>query len=328
MAHEVAINVRHGDIFETPADVLILKYAQSLHGVDAAAVDKLGSSADQLSFPRPGDWLLVDAPLGMHVVTLLFVGVPRLRDLGYREIRKLARTAMKAVSAEQPNATRLAITVHGPGYGLDEVEAFQALVAGLLDGIQGHPELTTLESIYIVERNKGRADRLASHLKNLLPDGISSSASELSTEGGDAASEAIRSAGYSSEAKPHVFVAMPFKSELDDTYHYGIESAVRRSGFVCERADLCSFTGDVLEWVRSRVRTSTLVIADLTDANPNVYLEVGYAWGCGVPTVLIVKDASHLKFDVRGQRCVVYSSIRQLEGLLSRELGELRRSDV
>ena len=119
---------------------------------------------------------------------------------------------------------------------------------------------------------------------------------------------------------------MPFKSEMDDTYHYGIQGAVRDSGFLCERADLSSFVGDVMQWVQNRIRTATLVVADLTGANPNVYLEVGYAWGCGIPVVLIINDAEALKFDVRGQRCLVYRSIRELEEALRAELGNLKDS--
>ena len=61
-------------------------------------------------------------------------------------------------------------------------------------------------------------------------------------------------------------------------------------------------------------------MADLTNANQNVYLEVGYAWGCGVPTVLLVKNPDHLKFDVKGQRCLVYKNIKNLEEQLKNEL--------
>ncbi len=76
-----------------------------------------------------------------------------------------------------------------------------------------------------------------------------------------------------------------------------------------------------MEWVKQRISSATFVIADLTTANPNVYLEVGYAWGCGRPTVLIVRDtADELKFDVKGQKCLVYKSIKQLEEILGREL--------
>ena len=69
---------------------------------------------------------------------------------------------------------------------------------------------------------------------------------------------------------------------------------MRSAGFLCERADLSAFTGDVMDWVRNRIKTAKLVIADLTEANPNVYLEVGYAWGCEVPTVLLTKDTTIL----------------------------------
>ena len=79
-----------------------------------------------------------------------------------------------------------------------------------------------------------------------------------------------------------------------------------------------------MDRVRERVRTAKLVVADLTEANPNVYLEVGYAWGCGVPTVLLVKDAHHLKFDTRGQRCLPYKNIKGLEDSLTKELKALR----
>jgi nucleoside 2-deoxyribosyltransferase len=79
-----------------------------------------------------------------------------------------------------------------------------------------------------------------------------------------------------------------------------------------------------MEWVRTRISSARLVIADLSDANPNVYLEVGYAWGCGRPTVLLVKDTAQLKFDVRGQRCLVYQKIKDLETSLRSELDGLK----
>jgi len=81
-----------------------------------------------------------------------------------------------------------------------------------------------------------------------------------------------------------------------------------------------------MEWVRTRISSANLVIADLTSANPNVYLEVGYAWGRGVPTVLLVKNSTDLKFDVRGQRSIVYSSIKDLEQKLANELISLART--
>jgi hypothetical protein len=135
---------------------------------------------------------------------------------------------------------------------------------------------------------------------------------------------ALAAVGRDSQSKPLVFVAMPFADEYADRFHYGIQGAVNAAGFLCERADLASFTGDVIAWVKQRIDNASLVVADLTTANPNVYLEVGYAWGRGVNTILLVAHGDELKFDVRTQRCLVFRSIRHLEQLLTGELNSLK----
>jgi hypothetical protein len=140
---------------------------------------------------------------------------------------------------------------------------------------------------------------------------------------GDARAQ-LGAVGHDSRMKPHVFVAMPFAEEYADRFHYGIKGAANTAGFLCERADLASFTGDVIMWVKDRIASAALVVADLTSANPNVYLEVGYAWGRGVNTVLLVAEGDELKFDVRTQRCLVFRNIRHLEELLTAELRSLK----
>ena len=130
--------------------------------------------------------------------------------------------------------------------------------------------------------------------------------------------------GARAEAMPRAFVAMPFKREMDDVFYYGIQGPVRAAGFLCERIDQEAFTGDILGQLKKKIEGAAVVIADLSDANPNVYLEIGYAWGKGRPTILLVKNAEELRFDVRGQRCLIYERIRDLEESLTRELRELR----
>jgi hypothetical protein len=126
------------------------------------------------------------------------------------------------------------------------------------------------------------------------------------------------------ETKPHAFVAMPFKKEMDDVFYYGIQGPVRAAGFLCERVDQEAFTGNILDRVKRKIETAAVIIAELTGANPNVYLEVGYAWGTGRPTVLLATGEHELQFDVRGQRCLTYERIRDLEEALTNELTELK----
>jgi len=83
-----------------------------------------------------------------------------------------------------------------------------------------------------------------------------------------------------------------------------------------------------MDWVKERIGKASMVIADLTGANPNVYLEVGYAWGLRKQTILLVQDPEDLKFDLRGQRCLVYRKIRDLEQALAGELKVLLGSST
>jgi len=85
----------------------------------------------------------------------------------------------------------------------------------------------------------------------------------------------LESAGSGSTIKPHVLVV---KNEMDDVFYYGIQGPTKK-GFLCERID-----------ISERVETAAAVIVDLTDVNPNVYLELGYAWGKERPTILLPKE--------------------------------------
>jgi len=197
----------------------------------------------------------------------------------------------------------------------------------LLDAVTSGKYPDGLETISFVESDSSRARRLRASVRQLLPEGVLPFATDESLADLEHETQyTLRNAGYAAASKPNVFVAMPFAEAMDDVFHFGIQGAVNAAGLLCERADLSTFTGDVMDWVKRRIASASLVVADLSTANPNVYLEVGYAWACRVQTVLLIKDAAELKFDVRGHRCIVYKSIKQLKEALGRELQGLTRS--
>jgi hypothetical protein len=117
---------------------------------------------------------------------------------------------------------------------------------------------------------------------------------------------------------------MPFSVQFEDVYELGIYPALRKCGFICERLDRSIFTGDIVEQMRDRIRTAWFVLADLSEARPNVYLEVGYAWGQHVPVLFIAREGEKLHFDVSTHRCLFYTSIRQLKRELE-QLGQTLR---
>jgi hypothetical protein len=320
MNRVLKLSVLVGDAFTVKGDVLVLKYAQKLFGLDQGVYTLLQQHGIVPSLPEVNEEVIVETQGSLGVTKIQFVGVKSLWQFNYSEIRDFARRALLSLAQKSPNSRHIIFTLHGAGSGLDEIEAFESEIAGIVDAVtEGWANL--IESITFVESDQGRAYRLSKTLMRHFPsgdlpiDGLGS-ISALTLESQDT----LRTVGYASAGKPHVFVAMPFAGEMDDIYHYGIQGAANAAGLLCERADLSTFTGDVMEWVKTRISSAKLVIADLSCANPNVYLEVGYAWGCRVPTVLLVKEAEDLKFDVQGQRCIVYSSIKQLEESLRAEL--------
>ena len=113
------------------------------------------------------------------------------------------------------------------------------------------------------------------------------------------------------------FVAMPFTPELEDVYHLGILESVKEAGAACERADEIQHTGGIVEKVYASIRGADAVIAEVTNANPNVFYEIGFAHAIEKPVVLLTKDISNAPFDLRGYNHIQYSSIRELRSKLT-----------
>jgi hypothetical protein len=318
-ADNIAIEVLEANALTLEADVLVLKYAQALYGVDAKAVESAGLNSSQL--PGPGGYRAVSAPRGITAEMLILIGVAPLHSFGYAEIRDFGRRALCSVASEHPNAQSITLTLHGPGYGLDETEAFDSELAGLLDAIHDRDIPPALQRVMLVEVNPGRAARMQRRLKEVLHgDGLVPAGAGMADIVSQRSADRFRRVGYDSSQHDHALVAMPFSENFDDLFHYGISKAVRAAGLLCERIDQQAFTGNVLERLKNQIQTARIVVADLTGSNPNVFLEVGYAWGCGVPTVLLSRNDSELKFDVQGQRCLLYANIKDAEERLASEL--------
>jgi len=324
---EIEIRSLKGDITEIQADVVALKFAREFYGADSIVAMKLSNNQEQLDklSPEIGKFSLVATKGKISAKNALFLGVPALLSFRYGEIYNFSKNILKILKYEFPQARTIALTIHGVGYGLDETESVISQIRGLLDSLKLGCFPPNLQCILIVDRNSARADRIQRILEDNLSsyrkgDRILVPVNELYSRLARPKTYELENAGFESEKKPHIFVAMPFNEDMDDIYYYGIQPSVHSAGYLCERVDLTAFTGDILDRIKSRIESSELVIADLTGANPNVYLEVGYAWGRGLPTILLSKDADDLKFDVRGQRCINYKRIIDLEKALKLEL--------
>jgi hypothetical protein len=321
----VKLDVEHGDVVAYTADVLVLKYARQLYGADSAVYTRLHSAHINVIFPSENEWSIGPTKGAIPTPRVIFVGVPSLYLLNYPQIRDFGRIAIAAIADVAPDAQHVALTLHGPGYGLDEAEAFESELAGILEGLRTGRVAPNLRKITFVEFDERRAVRLANQLRQLLPAGeIVVDRTGRPQPLPEKSRQLMRHAGTSGAIKPRLFVAMPFREEMADFFEFGILRPAKKLGYICERADREIFTDDIVQWVKERIATADVFLADLTGANPNVYLEVGYAWGHNRPTVLVVRNTDDLRFDVKTQKCFVYGSIKQLEQQVRTLLKALR----
>lgn len=112
------------------------------------------------------------------------------------------------------------------------------------------------------------------------------------------------------------FVIMPFgKADTDRAKHFlGVYTAIIvpaiiRAGMKPERADLGQEPGNITHDVIRKLALSDVVVADLTDSNPNVFFELGirHVMRKG-GTVHIADRAAFLPFDVQAYRVITYST--------------------
>lgn len=106
----------------------------------------------------------------------------------------------------------------------------------------------------------------------------------------------------------HVYVIMPFRSDLDPVYETAIYPAVSGLGYACLRGDGHLSTHEIMRDVWHGICRSHVVIADLTGRNPNVFYELGIAHTIGKPVILICADHEDVPFDLRHLRHIQYSN--------------------
>jgi hypothetical protein len=334
---ETTFTVVHGGVESVPADLLLLKHAQGFYGADEYIAELLsrttGISRDTLAVPA-GEFVIKETAGFLAAHHVMFLGTEDLFEFGYEAMRRFARQAIRFLADGGLSVRRLSTTIHGVGYGLDAEEALSELVLGFAEEPK-FSERIGLQEIIFVERNERRAQTLKAALPKIVNPLRISPSSE--TAGSRAAGRGAASAalpklppstsepaeGHAVLEKRHVFVAMPFSEEFEDVYQFGIYAPVRACGFICEKTSESAFVGDIMARVRDKIETAHLVIAELSGGRPNVYLEVGYAWGKGVPVILLARRGETLHFDVTLHRCIYYESIRQLARDLEKLLSGL-----
>jgi hypothetical protein len=317
-----------GDMLQQAGDVVAVKYSGNHNGAAAAVAHRLmndaGVALEQIT-PKRGQFVLLPSQGTLGVPYVLYVGTPRLRYFGYEAVRELGLNTMRALTQLAPDARHLLMTVNGPGKSLDENESLLYQVRGYLDAYDAGEFPAALERITLVEREQGRLQRLRTFVDEqalTLPE--FAGRWKPTQEHGVytlllSQPAAAPSPAANADAKPHAFVILPPALDLEDVFYYGIQSPIHARGLLCERVE-DALTEELFEQAKARITSASVVVADVSDRDPMVFLQVGLAWGSGRPVILVQVNGSQPMLGMPAHR---YGNIKALEGVIRKELDAL-----
>lgn len=102
------------------------------------------------------------------------------------------------------------------------------------------------------------------------------------------------------------FVIMPLDPLFKTEYDRVIRPAVERLGLECIRGDEIRSKQDVMGDIWKFIRKARVIIAELTEQNPNVLYEIGLAHAIGKPVIFLTRNEDDVSFDLKGLRYWLY----------------------
>jgi hypothetical protein len=103
------------------------------------------------------------------------------------------------------------------------------------------------------------------------------------------------------------FVMQPFAGPLGSYYEAIFRPAIDKAGLNAMRANDDMFaTGKIMDQVWRGIRHASVLVAELTSKNPNVFYELGLAHALEKPVILVSSNQEDVPFDLRHIRVILY----------------------
>jgi nucleoside 2-deoxyribosyltransferase len=109
------------------------------------------------------------------------------------------------------------------------------------------------------------------------------------------------------------FVLMPLHDPYTSIFENHIKPVASKCGLIAKKADDITSNKPIMEDVWNHLNQARIVIADLTDSNPNVFYELGIAHTLGKEVIMIAQHVTKLPFDVGHVRYIDYVYPSQIE---------------
>lgn len=116
-----------------------------------------------------------------------------------------------------------------------------------------------------------------------------------------------------------VFPVLPFAEGYDDVKD-SFKTSCSEAGFELRGTEEEETTERIIPRILDGIRRAALVIADVSEARPNVYYEIGLAQGMRKEVILTARSGTVLPFDVSDIPVIFWDSQRTLKEQLTRRL--------
>ena len=113
-------------------------------------------------------------------------------------------------------------------------------------------------------------------------------------------------AEQTAEEKGICFVLMPFREPFNQYFTEIYAPAIEEAGLIPKRADSLFKAGSVMRDIWEFIQNAVVIIAELTEKNPNVFYELGLTHAIGKPSILVSRSMYDVPFDIRSERTILY----------------------
>jgi hypothetical protein len=103
------------------------------------------------------------------------------------------------------------------------------------------------------------------------------------------------------------FCLLPFQEPFFQIYEEGMVPAVEAAGLRATHAGQIFGNGEIMEDIWESICAARIVIADVTDRNPNVFYELGICHTLGKEVIVLTQRPEDVPFDFRHRRYIQYT---------------------
>ena len=83
---------------------------------------------------------------------------------------------------------------------------------------------------------------------------------------------------------------------------------IEKAGFIAKRADDISKPTEIMVGIWESIQDASIILADLSEKNPNVFYELGLAHAIAKPVIMITPSMDNVPFDLQALRIIIFKT--------------------